>query len=72
MIKVDAQPCDEHLIADLKALLEHFPGQTEVLLEMVTAAGPAPPALRHGLPVAMSGGLRAELDELLGPEALVA
>ena len=40
VIKVDARHCDETLISDLKALLEHFPGQSEVLLEMLTTSGP--------------------------------
>jgi len=72
VIKVDARRCDEHLISDLKALLEHFPGQSEVLLEMLTTSGPR--RLRFGAEyrVSVSGHLRAELDELLGPEALVA
>jgi DNA polymerase-3 subunit alpha len=72
VIKVNAHSCDEHLIAELKALLEHFPGQTDVLLEMGTAAGPR--RLRFGSEyrITMSGSFRAELDELLGPEALVA
>jgi len=72
VIKVDAHTCDEHLIAELKALLEHFPGQTDVLVEMGTAAGPR--RLRFGseFRITMSGSFRAELDELLGPEALVA
>jgi len=72
VIKVDARHCDENLISDLKALLEHFPGQSEVLLEMLTTTGPR--RLRFGAEyrVSVSGHLRAELDELLGPEALVA
>jgi DNA polymerase III subunit alpha len=72
VIKVDARQCDENLIADLKGLLEHFPGQSEVLLEMLTTSGPR--RLRFGAEyrVSVSGHLRAELDELLGPEALVA
>jgi DNA polymerase-3 subunit alpha len=72
VIKVDARQCDENLISDLKALLEHFPGQSEVLLEMLTTSGPR--RLRFGAEyrVSVSGHLRAELDELLGPEALVA
>jgi DNA polymerase-3 subunit alpha len=72
VIKVDAHTCDEHLIAELKALLEHFPGQTEVLLEMGTAAGPRRLRFGSGFRITLSGSLRAELDELLGPEALVA
>jgi DNA polymerase-3 subunit alpha len=72
LIKVDARHCDENLISDLKGLLEHFPGQSEVLLEMLTTSGPR--RLRFGAEyrVSVSGHLRAELDELLGPEALVA
>ena len=72
VIKVDATLCDEMLIADLKALLEHFPGQAEVLLEMATKAGSRRLRFGSGYRVSMSGNLRAELDELLGPEALVA
>jgi DNA polymerase-3 subunit alpha len=72
VIKVDARLCDEMLIADLKALLEHFPGQAEVLLEMATKAGSRRLRFGSGYRVSMSGNLRAELDELLGPEALVA
>jgi DNA polymerase III subunit alpha len=72
VIKVDARRCDEHLIADLKAVLEHFPGQNEVQLEMTTASGPRRLRFGTGYRVSVSGHLRAELDELLGPEALVA
>jgi DNA polymerase-3 subunit alpha len=72
VIKVDARRCDEHLIADLKALLEHFPGQSEVQLEMLTTSGPRRLRFGAGYRVSVSGHLRAELDELLGPEALVA
>jgi DNA polymerase-3 subunit alpha len=72
VIKVDARLCDEMLIADLKALLEHFPGQAEVLLEMATKAGSRRLRFGSDYRVSMSGNLRAELDELLGPEALVA
>jgi DNA polymerase-3 subunit alpha len=72
VIKVDARRCDEHLIADLKAVLEHFPGQSEVQLEMITTSGPRRLRFGHGYRVSVTGHLRAELDELLGPEALVA
>ena len=72
VIKVDARSCDESLIAELKALLEEFPGHTEVLLEMATTAGSRRLKFGSGYRVSMSGSLRAELDELLGPEALVA
>ena len=72
VIKIDARRCDEHLIADLKAVLEHFPGQSEVQLEMTTTSGPRRLRFGNGYRVTVTGHLRAELDELLGPEALVA
>jgi DNA polymerase-3 subunit alpha len=72
LLRVDARRCAESLIVDLKSLLEHFPGQTEVLLEMDTSEGPRRLRFGPGYRVAPSGALRAELDELLGPDALVA
>ena len=61
------------LIGDLKSVLEHFPGETEVLLEMDTSAGPRAPAFRRRTTAsARRVALRAELDDLLGPDALVA
>ena len=49
VIKVDAQTCDEHLIAELKALLEHFPGQTRGVARDGHRRRPAAPALRRRL-----------------------
>jgi DNA polymerase III subunit alpha len=72
VLKVDARDCDESLIGDLKSVLEHFPGQTEVLLEMETSAGSRRLRFGSGYRVSASVALRAELDELLGPDALVA
>jgi DNA polymerase-3 subunit alpha len=71
-LKVDARDCDESLIGDLKSVLEHFPGQTEVLLEMETSTGPRRLRFGSGYRVSPSVALRAELDQLLGPDALVA
>jgi DNA polymerase-3 subunit alpha len=72
LLRVDARRCPDHLIGDLKSLLEHFPGETDVLLEMETSSGPR--RLRFGpdCRVSLSNGLRAELNDLLGPDALVA
>jgi hypothetical protein len=53
-------------------VLEHFPGQSEVQLEMLTTSGPRRLRFGNGYRVSVTGHLRAELDELLGPEALVA
>jgi DNA polymerase III subunit alpha len=72
VLKVDARSCDETLIGDLKAVLEHFPGDTAVLLEMETSAGRRRLRFGSGYRVSPSVSLRAELDELLGPDALVA
>jgi DNA polymerase-3 subunit alpha len=72
VLKVDARRCDETLIGDLKSVLEHFPGETEVLLMMETSAGPRRLRFGSGYKVTPTGAFRAELDELLGPDALVA
>ena len=72
LLRVDARRCPDSLIVDLKSLLEHFPGDTEVLLEMDTSLGRR--RLRFGSEyrVTASTVLRSELDALLGPDALVA
>jgi DNA polymerase-3 subunit alpha len=72
VLKVDARRCDETLIGDLKALLEHFPGETDVQLEMATSGGPRRLRFGPGYRIAPTSALRAELDDLLGPDALVA
>ena len=72
LLKVDARRCPDTLIGDLKSVLEHFPGETEVLLEMETTAGLRRLRFGSGYRISASGALRAELDELLGPDALVA
>ena len=53
-------------------MLEHFPGDAEVLLEMETSAGLRRLRFGPGYRVSPSDALRAELDDLLGPDALVA
>jgi DNA polymerase-3 subunit alpha len=72
VLKVDARRCGDALLGDLKSLLEHFPGQTEVLLEMETSTGVR--RLRFGpdCRVSPSIGLRTELHDLLGADALAA
>jgi DNA polymerase III subunit alpha len=72
VLKVDARTCDETLIGDLKAVLEHFPGDAEVLLEMDTSTGRRRLRFGAGYRVSPSVALRAEIDHLLGPDALVA
>jgi DNA polymerase-3 subunit alpha len=72
VLKVNARVCDETLIGDLKSVLEHFPGDADVLLEMETSAGPRRLRFGAGYRVSPSVALRAEIDHLLGPDALVA
>ena len=72
VVRVDARRCDESLIGDLKSVLEHFPGETDVQLEMTTSAGPRRLRFGPGYRVTATQGLRSEMDDLLGPGALVA
>jgi DNA polymerase III subunit alpha len=72
VLRIGPQGLRPGLVEELKAVFEHFPGPTEVLIEMETGDGVR--RLRfgdeHG--VTPSPALRAELDELLGPAALAA
>jgi DNA polymerase-3 subunit alpha len=72
VVRVDARRCDDGLIGDLKSLLEHFPGESEVQLEMATSTGPRRLRFGPGYRVTPTRQLRSELDDLLGPGALVA
>ena len=60
-------------MAELKELLETFPGESDVILEMMTARRP-PHAQARPVATASSGNmsLRAELEHILGPAALPA
>ena len=53
-------------------MLENFPGEAEVVLEMRTAGGPRRLRLGPSYRVTPSPSLRAELDQLLGDAALAA
>ncbi len=72
VLKVDARRLPDSLIGDLKSVLEHFPGETDVLLEMETSAGTRRLRFGPACRVSITHGLRAELNDLLGPDALVA
>ena len=71
-LRLDATRLPASVIADLKHLLETFPGPSEVVLEMSTAAGPRRLRLGEGYRVDPSASLRAELAQLLGPAELTA
>jgi len=60
------------LVEELKSVFEHFQGETEVLLEMQTSSGMRRLRFGDGCRVSVSHSLRAELNDLLGPDALVA
>ena len=72
VLKVSAADCAPTLLEELKAVFEHFPGETEVLLEMQTREGAR--TLRFGdtFKVRDSTALRAELDGVLGPTGALA
>jgi len=72
VLRVDARQCNENVIGDLKSVLEHHPGEVEVLLQMDTSSGQRRLRFGAGYRVSPTVALRAELDELLGPDALVA
>jgi hypothetical protein len=57
-------------MAELKELLETFPGESDVILEMMTAGGRRTLKLGPSYRVAGNMSLRAELEHILGPAAL--
>ncbi|MDQ3572644.1 MAG: DNA polymerase III subunit alpha [Actinomycetota bacterium] len=72
VLRIDASRYRAELVEELKALFETYPGATEVTVEM--RSGGAVRHLRFGesYRVDPGHGLRAELDQLLGPAALAA
>jgi hypothetical protein len=72
-VRLDASTLPASVIDDLKHLLANFPGEWEVVLEVKMSAGD-PRTLRLGpsFKVAPTPTLRAELEHVLGPAALIA
>ena len=72
-VRLDAATLPASVIDDLKHLLANFPGESEVVLEVRMSAGD-PRTLRLGpsYKVAPTPTLRAELEHVLGPAALIA
>ncbi len=72
VLRVSAADFPPTLLEELKTVFDHFPGDTEVLLEMQTREGPR--RLRFGSEyrVRDSNALRAELDGVLGPGVMAA
>jgi DNA polymerase III subunit alpha len=71
-LRVDAALLPADVIGELKHVLENFPGEAEVVLEMRTAGGHRRLRLGPSYRVTPSPSLRAELDQLLGDAALAA
>jgi DNA polymerase-3 subunit alpha len=71
-IRLNASLLPASFMQELKELLETFPGESDVILEMLTSGGRR--TLRLGPSYRVSGtvSLRAELEHILGPAALPA
>jgi DNA polymerase-3 subunit alpha len=65
-LAIDASQFGASLIEELKGILEHFPGDSEVLLVMKTREGTRELRFGRDYRVRRSAGLHAELDALLG------
>jgi DNA polymerase-3 subunit alpha len=72
VLHIDAADFPPTLFDELRSVLANFPGESEVLVRMRTRAGTRELRLGREYRVAPSHGLRAELDSLLGPQALAA
>ena len=57
-------------LEELKEVLETFPGDSDVVLEMACANGRRTLRLGPSYRVCVSSSLRAELEHVLGPAAL--
>jgi DNA polymerase III subunit alpha len=67
-LRVDAGRLPATVIDELKRIVEDFPGESEVVLEMHTRTGPRRLKLGEGYRVAArNAALKAELDRVFGP-----
>jgi DNA polymerase-3 subunit alpha len=69
-VRIDAKQHAASIIEELKHVLELFPGETEVVLDIHTSGGLRMLKLGEGYRVAETPSLRAELGRILGPLAL--
>jgi DNA polymerase-3 subunit alpha len=65
-LRVDATLLPATALTELKELLQGFPGESEVVIELATSSGPRRLKLGPEFRVAPGAGLHAELSELLG------
>ncbi|HEV7806719.1 MAG TPA: OB-fold nucleic acid binding domain-containing protein, partial [Solirubrobacteraceae bacterium] len=72
-VRVDAAGLPDTAISDLKHVLANFPGESEVVLEFhLRSRDPLTLKLGPSYRVAPTPTLRAELEHVLGPAALIA
>jgi DNA polymerase-3 subunit alpha len=71
-LRLDATALPASALGELKDLIAGFPGETDVIIELATAAGRRRLRLGPSYRVARGAGLHAELDSLLGSALLVA
>ncbi|MDQ2940081.1 MAG: OB-fold nucleic acid binding domain-containing protein, partial [Actinomycetota bacterium] len=67
VLEINAADFAPTLLEELKAVFDHFPGDTEVLLRMQTREGARTLRFGSDYKVRDSSALRAELDVVLGP-----
>jgi DNA polymerase III subunit alpha len=72
VLTINAADFGPTLVEELKSVFASHPGENEVVLVMETRAGPRRLRFGRDFRVSASHGLRAELDSLLGPQALAA
>jgi DNA polymerase III subunit alpha len=72
VLHIDAARFAPTLFEELRSVLAAFPGESEVVVKMRTRVGTRELRLGREYRVEPSHGLRAELDSLLGPQALAA
>ncbi len=65
-LRVDATLLPATTLAELKDLLQGFPGESEVVIELSTSSGSRRLKLGPEFRVSLGAGLHAELDALLG------
>ena len=72
LLRVNAAEFGAQLVEELKSVFQSFPGDCEVMLEMETREGTRRLRFGREYSVTPSQALRAELDHLLGPQAVAA
>ena len=72
LVSLDAARLPASIIDELKHVFGNHAGDSEVVLDIRTSAGPRTLRLGHGYRVAPTSSLRAELEHILGPKALQA